>query len=174
MGFPGGSVVKNLPAMLELQGVMGLIPGSGRSSGGGHGNLFQYSWLENPTDWGTWKTTVHGVAKIWTLLKWFGMAGASSEKRKWVLNIHINIFAWIQSLIRNGMQRKNHRYTPKSPWIFPTRIRSIQFGLGASIALASLSFIHAKLGFIRLTNYFLYLCKAAKWISLLFANTFNT
>ena len=78
------------------------------------------------------------------------------------------------SLIRNGIERKNHRYKPESPWIFPTRIRSIQFGLGTSIALSSLSFIHPKLGFIGLTNYFLYLFKAAKWISLLFANTFNT
>ena len=29
---------------------VGLIPGSGRSSGGGHGNPFLYSCLENPTD----------------------------------------------------------------------------------------------------------------------------
>ena len=114
MGFPGGSVVKNLPAMLELQGVMGLIPGSGRSSGGGHGNLFQYSWLENPTDWGTWKTTVHGVAKIWTLLKWFGMAGASSEKRKWVLNIHINIFAWFKLNKEWNAKEESQIYTQKS------------------------------------------------------------
>ena len=28
----------------------GLIPGLGRSLGGGHGNPFQYSCLENPTD----------------------------------------------------------------------------------------------------------------------------
>ena len=32
----------------------GLIPGSGRSPGGGHGNPFQYSCLENPMDRGVW------------------------------------------------------------------------------------------------------------------------
>ena len=43
-GFPGGSVVKNLPANA---GDAVSIPGSGRSPGGGHGNPFQYSCLEN-------------------------------------------------------------------------------------------------------------------------------
>ena len=41
----------------------GLIPGSGRSPGGGHGNPLQYSCLENPMDRGAWQATVHGVAK---------------------------------------------------------------------------------------------------------------
>ena len=40
-----------------------LIPGLGRSSAGGHGNPLQYSCLENPTDRGTWPTTVHRVTK---------------------------------------------------------------------------------------------------------------
>ena len=40
----------------------GLIPGSGRSSGGGHGNPLQYSCLENPTDRGTWQAKVHKTA----------------------------------------------------------------------------------------------------------------
>ena len=39
--FPDGSAVKNLPANAEV----GLIPGWGRSSGGGHGNPLQYSCL---------------------------------------------------------------------------------------------------------------------------------
>ena len=41
----------------------GLIPGSGRSSGGGHGNPLQCSCPENPTDRGAWRATVHGVAE---------------------------------------------------------------------------------------------------------------
>ena len=45
---------------------LGSIPGSGRSPGGGHGNPFQYSWLENPIDRGAWWATVHRVAKSWT------------------------------------------------------------------------------------------------------------
>ena len=48
--FPSGSVVKNLPAMRETQRFRdaGLIPGLGKSPGGGNGNLLQYSCLENP------------------------------------------------------------------------------------------------------------------------------
>ena len=48
-GLSGGSVVKNLPANVDV-GDMGLIPGLGRSPGGGNGNPHQYSCLENPTD----------------------------------------------------------------------------------------------------------------------------
>ena len=40
----------------------GLISGSGRSPGGGHGNPLQYSCLENSMDRGAWQATVHGVA----------------------------------------------------------------------------------------------------------------
>ena len=42
---------------------IGSIPESGRSPGVGNGNPFQYSFLENPTDRGAWKATVHGAAK---------------------------------------------------------------------------------------------------------------
>ena len=44
-------------------GDLGLIPGLGRSPGGGHGNPLQYSCLENSMDRGAWRATVHGVAK---------------------------------------------------------------------------------------------------------------
>ena len=43
-------VVKNLPANVGDVREVGLIPGSGRSPGGGHGNPLQYSCLENPMD----------------------------------------------------------------------------------------------------------------------------
>ena len=59
-GFPGGSVVKNLPANQET---MGSIPGSGRSPEEGNGNPFQYCCLGNHMDRGAWWATVHGVAK---------------------------------------------------------------------------------------------------------------
>ena len=49
LGFPGGSAVKNPPANA---GDVGLIPGLGRSPGGGNGNPLQYSWLKNHTDRG--------------------------------------------------------------------------------------------------------------------------
>ena len=53
-------MVKNPPASA---GGLGLIPGSGRSPGGGHGNPLQYSCLENPMDRGAWRATVHGGAE---------------------------------------------------------------------------------------------------------------
>ena len=40
-----------------------LIPGSGRSPGGGYGNPLQYSCLENPMDRGAWQALVHGVTE---------------------------------------------------------------------------------------------------------------
>ena len=52
-GFPGGTVVKNLPANAGDARDMGSIPGSGRSPGGGHDNLLQYSCLENPHEQGS-------------------------------------------------------------------------------------------------------------------------
>ena len=66
LGFTGSSVVKNLLVNAGDVRDVGSVPGSGRSPGGGNGNLLQYSYLENPTDRGTWKATVHGVAKNWT------------------------------------------------------------------------------------------------------------
>ena len=48
MDFPGGTVVKNPPANAGDAGDTGLILGSGRSPGGGHGSPLQYSCLENP------------------------------------------------------------------------------------------------------------------------------
>ena len=65
VGFPSGSVVKNLPASARD---VGLISGLGRSPGEGNGNPLQYSCLENPMDRGAWRATVHGVAKGWTWL----------------------------------------------------------------------------------------------------------
>ena len=61
--------VKNLTANAGDTGDMGSIPGSGKSPGGEHGNLIQYSCLEKPMDRGAWQATVHGVAKSWTRLK---------------------------------------------------------------------------------------------------------
>ena len=46
-GFPGDSVVKNLPAHA---GDLGLTPELGRSPREGNGNPLQYSCLENPMD----------------------------------------------------------------------------------------------------------------------------
>ena len=63
-GFPGGSVVKNLPANAEDTGDGGLIPGLGRSLGGGNGYPLQYSCLENPKDRKVWWATVHRLQRV--------------------------------------------------------------------------------------------------------------
>ena len=47
----------------EMQRDAGLIPGSGRSPEVRNGNVPQYSCLENYTDRGAWRDTVHGIAK---------------------------------------------------------------------------------------------------------------
>ena len=60
-------MVKNLPANAGDKRGACLIPGSGRSPRGWHGNPFQYS-LENPMDGGAWWATVHGVTKYRTRL----------------------------------------------------------------------------------------------------------
>jgi len=57
MVFPGGSVVKNLPANAGDAGDASLIPGLGRSPGVGNGNPLQYSCLENSMDRGAWQAT---------------------------------------------------------------------------------------------------------------------
>ena len=51
-GFPGGAVLKNLPANAGDSGNMSSTPGSGRYPAGGNGNPFQYSCLENSKDRG--------------------------------------------------------------------------------------------------------------------------
>ena len=57
-GFPGGSVVKNLPANA---GDVGLSPGLRRSPGERNANLLQYSCLENSMDREAWWAIAYGV-----------------------------------------------------------------------------------------------------------------
>ena len=49
-------------------GVLGSIPGPGRSPRDGNGYPLQYSCLENSMDRGAWWATVHGVSKSQTRL----------------------------------------------------------------------------------------------------------
>ena len=43
---------------------VGSVPGLGRSPGGGHGNLVQYSGLENLMDRESWQAIAHGVERV--------------------------------------------------------------------------------------------------------------
>ena len=56
-------VVKNPRANAGDTRDMGLMPGSGRSPGGRHGNPHLYSCLENPMDREAWQAIVHRVHK---------------------------------------------------------------------------------------------------------------
>ena len=81
LGFPGGSGGKHSACNA---GDPGLIPGSGRSPGGGHGNPLQYSCLENPMDGGVWWASVHGVKKSRDTLLYTGeemMSFGANHKR---------------------------------------------------------------------------------------------
>ena len=63
MGFPGGASGKEPNYQCRRPKRCGSIPGSGRSSGGGHGNPLQCSCLEKPMDRGAWQATVHSATE---------------------------------------------------------------------------------------------------------------
>ena len=67
-GVPRELAAKNLPVNAGDAGVMGSIPGSGRSPGGGNDKPFQYSCLKYPMDRGAWQAVVHRVTKSWAQL----------------------------------------------------------------------------------------------------------
>ena len=62
-------MVKNKPANAGDLRDVGSTPGLGRSPGGGSGNPFQFSCLENPMNRGSWQAIVHRVAQSQTILK---------------------------------------------------------------------------------------------------------
>ena len=69
-GFPDSFVSKESACNA---GDTGSVPGSGRSSGGGHGNPLQYYYLENPMDREACQITVPRIAKSRTQLKRLSM-----------------------------------------------------------------------------------------------------
>ena len=68
MGFPIGSVVKNLSANAGDAEDEASILGLGRSPRDGNGNPLQYSCLENPMDRGAWWAAVDRVTESQTQL----------------------------------------------------------------------------------------------------------
>ena len=91
-GFPGGSDGKGSVCNV---GDPGLIPGSGRPTGKGNGNLLQHSYLENPMDSGEWQATVHGTAKSQMQLRYrcYIFFSHSSAGR------HLDCFCTLTSLL---------------------------------------------------------------------------
>ncbi|CAI9170897.1 unnamed protein product [Rangifer tarandus platyrhynchus] len=102
---------------------MGLIPGSGRSSGEGHSNPLQYSHgqrsLENPMDRGAWRSAVHAVAELNTTeVTWHARMHMrhtlNSHQKLTLQNIHQNLTAF--RIVRN----KFLQFKPLSQWYFVT------------------------------------------------------
>ena len=67
-GFPGRTVMKNLPANAGDIRDMGLVSGSGRSTGGRNDSPFQNACLKNSMERGVWQATIHGVEESQTQL----------------------------------------------------------------------------------------------------------
>ena len=79
-GFPDGSVGKEFSCSA---GDEGLIPGSGRSPGGGNGYPLQYSCLGNPMDRGAWWATVHRAAKNQTWSSYWTQSTCGDSPFQW-------------------------------------------------------------------------------------------
>ena len=84
-GFPGGTVVKNLPANEGDAKVAGSIPGLGRSHRVGNNNPLQYSCLKNSMDRGASQATVHRVTRSQTYLSNWACI-QSITKGAWIYN----------------------------------------------------------------------------------------
>ena len=83
-------VVKNLSFNAGDKRDKSLIPGLGRSPGGGHRNPLQFSCLENPMDRGAWQATVQSVTKSQTQLRPLSTQHTSiphDKKKKLLMNL---------------------------------------------------------------------------------------
>ena len=74
--FPGGAMVKKLPANARDIWDASSIPEYGWSPGGVYDNPLQYSCLGNSMDRGAWQATVHGITQSRTLMRWLSKHGA--------------------------------------------------------------------------------------------------
>ena len=114
-------MVKNPPASAEDARDTGLIPGLGRSPGGGNGNPVQYSCLGNPMDREAWQAAVGGVTKIQTRLRTakrsrgihlgicvYDFSGRGISFRLKNLPISFNIWSCDQCVL--SKERKEHIY----------------------------------------------------------------
>ena len=91
--FPGGAVVKKLPANAGDARDVGSILGSRRSPGVGNVNPLQYSCLENPMDRGAWQATVHDVTKS---LTWLSDWAYTHVLFKYMLSCYLKIYPTVK------------------------------------------------------------------------------
>ena len=84
LGFPGATSGKEPTCQCGKCQRRGFNPWVGKIPCRRDGNPLQYSCLENPMDRGACRTTVHGVTKSWTVLKWLGHGAHTHEQcRDW-------------------------------------------------------------------------------------------
>ena len=123
LGFPGDPVVKNPTANAGDTGDAGLIPGSGRSPGGGNGNPL-YSCLGTPTDRGAWQAIVHGVTKSWTWLSnWTELNTKINSKWNKYLLVRPETIKLLEENISKTLSNINHSRILYDP---PPRIMEIK------------------------------------------------
>ena len=94
MGFPSGSDGKE---STHHGGDLGLIPGSGRSPGGGNGNPLQCSRLEKSTDRGAWRATVRGLQRVgrdWVTNTWRAVWSSGKSIVTGVMHTCVHDLAW--------------------------------------------------------------------------------
>ena len=111
--FPGGSVVKNLPANAGDGRDAGLILGWGGSPGVGNGNPLQYSCLKIFLGREAWWTKVHGVTKSRTRLTHIHTSTYQSVSF-WVLELylhfelllHVNVYNLYTATAANITKKK--------------------------------------------------------------------
>ena len=111
MGFPGGSVVNNL---LANAGDAGLILGSGRSPGGGHGNPLQYSCLANS----------HGQRSLVGYSSW---GCKELDMTKWLRTAQHS--SWEGTLGTGETTKSTFHFLVETyrPWVFMSQFSSVQF-----------------------------------------------
>ena len=109
-GFPGGSVVKNLLANAGAAEYVGLIPGLGRSPGGGKGSPLQYSCLGNPM--ALVGCTAHEVTKSQTQLRGWAYTHSVfqtvNSKSVGMRSAHLLIWG-LASAFKNGIELKKKK-----------------------------------------------------------------
>ena len=125
-GFPGSSNGKEFACNA---GDLGLIPGSGRSPEGGHGNPLQYSCLENPMNRGAWRATFHGVAETNTFTFTHTGEGHLFNSGYWLKGISSrNTNRHIQNIVWHPLAQLtheiNHHRSVSVEWNLSKRVKN--------------------------------------------------
>ena len=91
-------VVKNMPASAGDIRDMGLIPGSRRSPGRGHGNPLQYFYLEHPMG-RAWQTTVHRVEKSLSRTHMNIALLDRKTPNEWIQDCHFHSLPFLRTIL---------------------------------------------------------------------------